>query len=165
MDALAKSSQPIVFSHTGVKALHEGDRYVTDDEIRTIAAGGIGIWPARARHHRGDATTQFTVLGFDPETFDVRFHVINQWMLSQPCHQRRIDESYDSGYKNRLALNGHAERSQVFLSRFSAGPGDEYPAATVNAAPGVSLLEADPHTSTRCCDAVSQLLIAHSLPR
>ena len=48
MDALAKSSQPIVFSHTGVKALHEGDRYVTDDEIRTIAAGGIGIWPARA---------------------------------------------------------------------------------------------------------------------
>jgi membrane dipeptidase len=50
MDALETSSQPIVFSHTGVKALHEGDRYVTDDEIRAIAAKGglVGIWPARA---------------------------------------------------------------------------------------------------------------------
>lgn len=50
MDALETSTQPIVFSHTGVKALHEGDRYVTDDEIRAIAAKGglVGIWPARA---------------------------------------------------------------------------------------------------------------------
>jgi len=50
MDALQTSSQPMVFSHTGVKALHEGDRYVTDDEIRAIAAKGgvVGIWPARA---------------------------------------------------------------------------------------------------------------------
>jgi membrane dipeptidase len=50
MDALATSTQPMVFSHTGVKALHEGDRYLTDDEIRAIAARGgvIGIWPAAA---------------------------------------------------------------------------------------------------------------------
>src|SRR5690606_24147751 len=50
MDALEVSSQPMVFSHTGVKALHEGDRYLTDDEIRAIAASGgvIGIWPAAA---------------------------------------------------------------------------------------------------------------------
>jgi membrane dipeptidase len=46
-DALAASSAPILFSHTGAKALHEGDRYLTDDEIRAIAAKGgvIGIWP------------------------------------------------------------------------------------------------------------------------
>jgi membrane dipeptidase len=50
MDTLQTSSQPLVFSHTGVKVLHEGDRYVTDDEIRAIAAksGVVGIWPARA---------------------------------------------------------------------------------------------------------------------
>jgi microsomal dipeptidase-like Zn-dependent dipeptidase len=50
MDALETSSQPIFFSHTGVKSLHEGDRYLTDDEIRAIGAKGgvIGIWPAAA---------------------------------------------------------------------------------------------------------------------
>jgi membrane dipeptidase len=48
MDALATAAQPILFSHTGVKALQEGDRYLTDDEIKAIAAKGglIGIWPA-----------------------------------------------------------------------------------------------------------------------
>jgi membrane dipeptidase len=47
-DALETSTQPILFSHTGAKALHAGDRYLTDDEIRAIAAKGglIGIWPA-----------------------------------------------------------------------------------------------------------------------
>ena len=50
LDTLEVSTQPIVFSHTGVKALHDGDRYLTDDEIRAIAAKGgvIGIWPAQA---------------------------------------------------------------------------------------------------------------------
>lgn len=50
MDALDSSSQPILFSHTGAKALYEGDRYLTDSEIRAIAAKGglIGIWPAAA---------------------------------------------------------------------------------------------------------------------
>jgi membrane dipeptidase len=49
-DALETSTQPILFSHTGAKALHAGDRYLTDDEIRAIAAKGglIGIWPAAA---------------------------------------------------------------------------------------------------------------------
>jgi membrane dipeptidase len=48
LDAIETSSQPILFSHTGVKALQEGDRYLTDDEIRAIGAAGgvIGIWPA-----------------------------------------------------------------------------------------------------------------------
>lgn len=47
-DALETSTQPILFSHTGAKALHTADRYLTDDEIRAIAAKGglIGIWPA-----------------------------------------------------------------------------------------------------------------------
>ncbi|HEU5209358.1 MAG TPA: membrane dipeptidase [Longimicrobiales bacterium] len=50
MDALEVSSQPMVFSHTGVKALHDGARYITDEEIEAIAARGgiIGIWPAKA---------------------------------------------------------------------------------------------------------------------
>ena len=48
MDAIAVSTQPLLFSHTGAKALHEADRYLTDDEIRAIVAKGgvIGIWPA-----------------------------------------------------------------------------------------------------------------------
>lgn len=50
LDALETSSHPILFSHTGVKALHEADRYLTDDEIRAIgqADGVIGIWPTAA---------------------------------------------------------------------------------------------------------------------
>jgi microsomal dipeptidase-like Zn-dependent dipeptidase len=50
LDTLEVSTQPVVFSHTGVKALHDGDRYLTDAEIRAIGAKGgvIGIWPARA---------------------------------------------------------------------------------------------------------------------
>ncbi len=47
VDVLELSAAPVVFSHTGVKALHDGDRYLTDDEIRAIAAKGgvVGIWP------------------------------------------------------------------------------------------------------------------------
>jgi microsomal dipeptidase-like Zn-dependent dipeptidase len=49
LDTLEVSTQPVVFSHTGVKALHQGDRYLTDAEIKAIAAKGglVGIWPAR----------------------------------------------------------------------------------------------------------------------
>lgn len=50
MDALETSTHPILFSHTGAKALYQGDRYLTDDEIRAIGAKGglIGIWPTQA---------------------------------------------------------------------------------------------------------------------
>lgn len=46
-DAIALSEHPILFSHTGAKALHEGARYLTDEEMRMIGAAGgvIGIWP------------------------------------------------------------------------------------------------------------------------
>ncbi len=47
MDVLAISKHPVLFSHTGAKALYGGDRYLTDAEIQAIAAKGgvIGIWP------------------------------------------------------------------------------------------------------------------------
>lgn len=50
MDALEVSSQPMIFSHTGVKARHGGARDVTDEEIQAIAAKGglIGIWPSES---------------------------------------------------------------------------------------------------------------------
>lgn len=50
MDVLAVSEDPVVFSHTGAKALHDAPRHLTDEEIRAIAeAGGvIGIWPNAA---------------------------------------------------------------------------------------------------------------------
>jgi len=47
MDAARATSQPLLFSHTGVKALHGGDRLLADEEIKAIAATGgiVGIWP------------------------------------------------------------------------------------------------------------------------
>lgn len=47
MDVLAISEHPVVVSHTGAKAIHKGDRYLDDQEIKSIAAKGgiIGIWP------------------------------------------------------------------------------------------------------------------------
>jgi membrane dipeptidase len=46
-DTLALSRHPVLFSHTGALALHEGDRYLGDADIRAIAEKGgvIGIWP------------------------------------------------------------------------------------------------------------------------
>ena len=48
LDALKISKHPMIFSHTGVRALHEGDRTLSDEEIRAIAEKGgiIGIWPS-----------------------------------------------------------------------------------------------------------------------
>ncbi|MDH5803575.1 MAG: dipeptidase [Gemmatimonadota bacterium] len=47
MDALALSEHPVIFSHTGVNALHPADRHLEDHEIRAIAEKGgvVGIWP------------------------------------------------------------------------------------------------------------------------
>lgn len=46
-DTLDVSRHPVIFSHTGARALQEGDRYLGDDDIEAIAAadGVIGIWP------------------------------------------------------------------------------------------------------------------------
>ena len=46
-EAIRVSEDPMLFSHTGAAAIHEGDRYLEDDEIRIIAEDGglIGIWP------------------------------------------------------------------------------------------------------------------------
>ena len=47
LDTLALSEHPVLFSHGGLKALHEQDRALTDDEVRAIATAGgvVGIWP------------------------------------------------------------------------------------------------------------------------
>ena len=47
MDVLERSSAPVIFSHGGLKALHDQDRALSDDEVRAIAARGgvVGIWP------------------------------------------------------------------------------------------------------------------------
>lgn len=46
-DTLALSTRPVIFSHTGARALHQGDRDLADEEIRAIAERGgvVGIWP------------------------------------------------------------------------------------------------------------------------
>ncbi|MCP4712271.1 MAG: hypothetical protein GY869_26920 [Planctomycetes bacterium] len=48
LDAVRISNDPIIFSHTGVKALYDADRCLDDDEIKAIASTGglIGIWPS-----------------------------------------------------------------------------------------------------------------------
>jgi membrane dipeptidase len=47
MDTLRVSRAPVLFSHTGARVLHDGDRALSDDEIKAIATRGgvIGIWP------------------------------------------------------------------------------------------------------------------------
>ena len=52
--AAASTTAPIVSSHTGARALQDFPRYLTDDELRAIAATGglIGLWPYR-NHGRG----------------------------------------------------------------------------------------------------------------
>lgn len=46
-DVLELSADPVIFSHTGAKALYDGARYLTDEEMRMFAAKGgvVGIWP------------------------------------------------------------------------------------------------------------------------
>jgi membrane dipeptidase len=50
LDAIEVSEHPILFSHTGAKARHDADRYLTDEEILAIGNDGgvIGIWPTAA---------------------------------------------------------------------------------------------------------------------
>ncbi len=54
LDAAEITNAPIVSSHTGARALQDFPRYLTDDELRAIAATGglIGLWPYR-HHGRG----------------------------------------------------------------------------------------------------------------
>lgn len=46
-EAVEVSEDPVIFSHTGAAAIHDGDRYLEDEEIRMIAGAGgvVGIWP------------------------------------------------------------------------------------------------------------------------
>lgn len=47
LDTLEVSTQPVLCSHTGARALHDADRLLSDLDIRAIATRGglIGIWP------------------------------------------------------------------------------------------------------------------------
>lgn len=54
LDVAEITTAPIVSSHTGARALQDFSRYLTDDELRAIAATGglVGLWPYR-HHGRG----------------------------------------------------------------------------------------------------------------
>ena len=47
MDTLELSTDPVIFSHGGLKAIEDADRALSDDEVQAIAAHGgiVGIWP------------------------------------------------------------------------------------------------------------------------
>ena len=51
LDTSETASAPVVSSHTGARALQDFPRYLTDEELRAIAATGglIGLWPYRNR--------------------------------------------------------------------------------------------------------------------
>lgn len=51
LDATETTSAPVVASHTGARALQDFSRYLTDGELRAIAATGglVGLWPYRHR--------------------------------------------------------------------------------------------------------------------
>lgn len=52
LDILAASRRPVIASHAGARAVDGFARYLTDDELRAIAATGgvVGLWPY---NHRG----------------------------------------------------------------------------------------------------------------
>ena len=52
LDVVEVTTAPVVSSHTGARALQDFPRYLTDDELRAIAATGglVGLWPYR--NHR-----------------------------------------------------------------------------------------------------------------
>ena len=47
LDAVKISNKPILVSHTGVRAIQDFSRYLTDDEIKAVTekSGLIGLWP------------------------------------------------------------------------------------------------------------------------
>jgi len=47
MDTLELSTDPVIFSHGGLKAIEDADRALTDEEVIAIAEHGgiVGIWP------------------------------------------------------------------------------------------------------------------------
>ena len=51
LDVAAATSAPIVSSHSGALAVQDFSRYLSDDELRAIAATGglVGLWPYRNR--------------------------------------------------------------------------------------------------------------------
>ena len=52
-DVVDAATAPVVSSHSGARALQDFPRYLTDDELRAVAATGgvVGLWPYRSRHH------------------------------------------------------------------------------------------------------------------
>lgn len=71
-DVLAISEHPVIFSHTGAKALRDTRRHLPDDDIRAIAEHGgvIGIWPSGSQlPHMDDMIRHIdhvrTVVGID----------------------------------------------------------------------------------------------------
>jgi microsomal dipeptidase-like Zn-dependent dipeptidase len=51
LDVVDLATAPVMSSHTGARALQDFPRYLTDDELRAIAATGglVGLWPYRSR--------------------------------------------------------------------------------------------------------------------
>jgi membrane dipeptidase len=51
LDTSETTAAPVVSSHTGARALQDFPRYLTDEELRAIAATGglVGLWPYRNR--------------------------------------------------------------------------------------------------------------------
>lgn len=51
-DVVDAATAPVVSSHSGARALQDFPRYLSDDELRAIAATGgvVGLWPYRSGH-------------------------------------------------------------------------------------------------------------------
>jgi len=61
LGAIEVTTRPVVSSHTGARALDDFARFLSDEEIRAIAATGgvLGLWPFR---HRGHGATDVRAL-------------------------------------------------------------------------------------------------------
>lgn len=108
MDALEVSTQPMIFSHTGVSARHDGARYITNDEIRAIAAKGgiIGIWPAKALGSAAEVVAHIThvrdLVGIDHVGFasDLRGMEYVPEFGEEANFRAIVDAMMDAGYSD-----------------------------------------------------------------
>jgi membrane dipeptidase len=56
LDAIEKSAAPVIFSHSGCKAVYDNPRNITDEQIRACAASGGVVGIVGLTEFLGDAT-------------------------------------------------------------------------------------------------------------
>jgi membrane dipeptidase len=131
LDAIAASSQPVVFSHSNVAALHEMPRNLTDEQIRAAAGTGglVGVVSASS-FFRGDARQASVSDIVDHMIYIADLVGVDHVALATDQTEGVTDFAFASGvhgtYAADMGLGGHDTlRARGLSSK------DQYPNLTV----------------------------------